>query len=152
VVRLKLTGDLLDAGVDRAVVAATNQELATHPQPDHFWDHRRIAHKRWWLLLPYIDDLITDLQHRGQSVVVFVDNDIVTDCLQRPEPGDRYEQRDRSILVYVDIPDEPANPDMYAGPIAVYYPLWRAIDDITHAIEIWRCKDRIRLQDLPPWM
>jgi hypothetical protein len=38
----------------------------------------------------------------------------------------------------------------YTGPIAIYYPLWQAINDITHAIEIWRCKNRIRL--LPPWM
>jgi DNA-binding transcriptional MerR regulator len=79
VVRLKLTRDLLDAGVDRPVVTLVNQELATHPQPDHFWDHRRIAHKRWWLYLPYIND-------------------------------------------------------------------------ITHAVEIWRCKNRIKLQDLPPWL
>lgn len=33
VVRLKLTRDLLDAGVDRAAVVAANRELATHPQP-----------------------------------------------------------------------------------------------------------------------
>jgi hypothetical protein len=52
VVRLKLIRDPLDAGVDRAVITIANQELATHPQPGHFWDHRRIAHKRWWLYLP----------------------------------------------------------------------------------------------------
>jgi hypothetical protein len=152
VVRLKLTRDLLDAGVDRAVVTLANQELATHPQPDHFWDHRRIAHKRWWLLLPYIDEFIPDLKERGQSVVVFVDDDTVTASRQQPERSNRFEQQDRCILLYIDIPDEPAHPDLYTGPIAIYYSPWQAINDITHAIEIWRCKNRIRLQDLPPWM
>jgi DNA-binding transcriptional MerR regulator len=152
VVRLKLTRDLLDAGVDRAVVTLASQELGTHPQPDQFWDHRRIAHKRWWLLLPCIDDFVPRLQQGGQSVVVFVGDDIVTNCLQQPEPGDRHELRGRSILVYVDDPDAPAGPGLYTGPIAVYYPFWQAINDITHAVEIWRCKNGIKLQDLPPWM
>jgi DNA-binding transcriptional MerR regulator len=150
VVRLKLTRDLLDAGVDRPVVALASQELATHPQPDHFWDHRRIAHKRWWLLLPYTDDFVPRLEPRGEGVVVFVGDDTVTGSLQQPEPFDQHEERGRGVLVYVDIPDEP--PDLYAGPIAIYYPIWQTINDLTHAIEIWRCKNRIKLQDLPPWM
>jgi hypothetical protein len=80
------------------------------------------------------------LQQRGQSVVVFVDDETVTNCLQHPEPGDRYEQRGSSIVLTVDIPDETLDSDAYPGPMAIYYPLWQAINDLTHAIEIWRCK------------
>jgi DNA-binding transcriptional MerR regulator len=152
VVRLRLARDLLEAGVDRPVVTLASQELATHPQPDHFWDHRRIAHKRWWLYLPHIEEFIPRLQQRSEGVVVFVGDDTVMSRVQHPEPGHRHEQRGRSALLYVDVPDEPAGSDFYNGPIAVYYPLWQAIDDITHAVEIWRCKNGIKLQDLPPWM
>lgn len=83
---------------------------------------------------------------------MFVEDNLVTGCLQQPEPGDRYERRGRSILIYVDVPDEPGHPDTYAGPIAIHYLLWQTINDITHAVEIWRCTNRIRLHDLPPWM
>jgi hypothetical protein len=38
------------------------------------------------------------------------------------------------------------------GVIAVYCPLWQAINDVTHATEIWRCRNRIKLRELPPWM
>jgi hypothetical protein len=88
----------------------------------------------------------------GRSVVVFVGDDIVTSWLQQPESRERHEEQDRCILIYVDIPDETADSDFYTGPIAVYYPLWQAINDTTHGVEIWRCKSGIKLQDLQPWM
>jgi hypothetical protein len=144
VVRLKHTRDLLDAGVDRAVVTAANSELATHPQPDHFWDHRRIAHKRWWLLLPSTKDQLADLAQQGEDIIVFIDDTTITASQQNPDPGEQWKQHDPSTLLTINDPDD--------DPITLCYPLWQTINNITHAIEIWRCKNRIKLQDLPPWM